>query len=119
MHLLNNPPAIKQHFYFGEWQNIKTSVRLIFTYLSLPRFPLSGVRCCDYAPVCRVLFDACEFDADQLGASHYDAMLVWRATVWRVAVRRVLSVYRFVHFSRFLDKLTHSALHKEINNVEM
>ena len=38
----------------------------------------------DYAPVWRVLFDACEFDADQLGASHYDAMLVWRATVWRV-----------------------------------
>ena len=39
----------------------------------------------DYAPVWRVLFDACEFDADQLGASHYDAMLVWRATVWRVS----------------------------------
>ena len=38
----------------------------------------------DYAPVWLVLFDACEFDADQLGASHYDAMLVWRATVWRV-----------------------------------
>ena len=38
----------------------------------------------DYAPVWRVLFDVCEFDADQLGASHYDAMLVWRATVWRV-----------------------------------
>ena len=35
-------------------------------------------------PVWRVLFDACEFDADQLGASHCDAMPVWRATVWRV-----------------------------------
>ena len=32
----------------------------------------------DYAPVWRVLFDACKFDANQLGASHYDAMLVWR-----------------------------------------
>ena len=42
-----------------------------------------------------------------------------RIPVWRVAVRRVLSVYRFVHFSRFLDKLKHSALHKEMNTVEM
>ena len=41
--------------------------------------PAGGLR-----SVWRVLFDACEFDADQLGASHYDAMLVWRATVWRV-----------------------------------
>ena len=32
--------------------------------------------CYDYAPVWRVLFDACEFDADQLGASHYDVMLL-------------------------------------------
>ena len=50
---------------------------------------------------------------------------VWRVAVrrvlpvCRVAVRRVLPVCRFVHFSRFLDKLTYSALHKEMNNVEM
>ena len=80
----------------------------------------------DYAPVWRVLFDACEFDADQLGASHYDVCdaslardSLARIPVWRVAVRRVLPVCRFVHFSRFLDKLTYSALHKEMNNVEM
>ena len=30
-------------------------------------------------PVWRVLFDA-----DQFGASHFDAMPIWRATVWRV-----------------------------------
>ena len=36
--------------------------------------------------------------------------------VWRVAVQRVSPV---VHFSRFLYILTHSALHKEMNNVEM
>ena len=38
---------------------------------------------------------------------------------WRVAVRRVLPVSCVVHFSRFLYMLTHSALHKEMNNVEM
>ena len=38
----------------------------------------------DYSPVWRVLFDACDFDADQSGASHRDPMAVWRATVWRV-----------------------------------
>ena len=38
----------------------------------------------DSSPVWRVLFDACLFDAVQLGASHFDAMPVWRATVWRV-----------------------------------
>ena len=36
------------------------------------------------SPVWRVLFDAFLFDAVQLGASHFDAMPVWRATVWRV-----------------------------------
>ena len=32
-------------------------------------------------PVWRGLFEACEFDADQFGLSHFDAMPVWRATV--------------------------------------
>ena len=30
-------------------------------------------------PVWRVLFDACELDAHQFGASHLDARPVWRA----------------------------------------
>ena len=46
--------------------------------------------------VWRVLFDACEFDADQLGASHCDAMPVWRATVWRVFPVWRVSVWRAV-----------------------
>ena len=45
-------------------------------------------------PVWRVLFDACEFDADQLGASHCDAIPVWRATVWRVFPVWRVSVWR-------------------------
>ena len=36
------------------------------------------------SPLWRVLFDACLSDAIQLGASHFDAMPDWRATVWRV-----------------------------------
>ena len=40
-------------------------------------------------PLWRVLFDACLFDAIQLGASHLDAMPDWRATV-----RRVFPVWR-------------------------
>ena len=76
-------------------------------------------------PVWRVLFDACEFDADQFDASHFDAMPVWRETVWRVfqfdawQFGAFFQVWRVVHFSRFLYMLTHSALHREMNNVEM
>ena len=75
-------------------------------------------------PVWRVLFDACELDADQFGASHFDAMPVWRATVWRVFQFDAWQFGAFASLARcsfftFFYMLTHSALHKEMNNVEM
>ena len=76
---------------------------------SLTVMPVSQLAQSDSSPVWHVLFDACQFDAVQLGASHFDAM----------PVRRVWPVSRVVHFSRFLCMLIHSALHKEMNNVEM
>ena len=45
------------------------------TEADLTRSPL------DSSPVWRVLFDTCQFDAVQFGASHFDAMPDWRATV--------------------------------------
>ena len=84
----------------------------IYIYIYRPSIPV--VHTVDYSPVWRVLFGACEFDAYELGGSHFGGMPVWLAAFCRVFQFGVNSLTRFASLARFLHMLTNSALHKEM-----
>ena len=76
-------------------------------------------------PVWRVRFDACEIDADQFGASHFNAMSVWRVTFFgayssltRGSSARFASLARCSFFTFSLHAHTIDTA-QEMNNVEM